>query len=175
MKKVCLFVLSLLLLLLSAEYSFAAVLTLEKIGALSTGGKMYSEWWYTGENPALSGKADPDVEVTVKVDDKSYVFDSGASGNWSVTPTNLTNGDRNVAITTDEGGSYSFKLHVGQNLPENLGGTGGSATQSTTSAPTTGSNQIIGILLASTAFITAFYFYNRNLKTSFEKNIISRI
>ena len=175
MRRICLFIITGLFSIFLTNYSLAATLTLEKIGALSTGGKMYSEWWYTGQNPTLSGKADPDVEVTVKVDDKSYVFDSDASGNWSVTPTNLTNGDRKVSITTDEGGAYSFTLHVGQNLPENLVGTGGSATQATTSAPTTGSNQLLGILLATFAFITAYFLYNRNLKPSFEKNIIRKI
>ena len=173
MRKICLFALIGLATLLIPVYSLAATLTLDKIGALSTGGKTYSEWWYTGQNPTLLGKADADVEVTVKVDDKSYVFDSDASGNWSVTPSNLTNGDRKVSVTTDEGGAYSFTLHIGQNLPENLGGS--SSTQSTTSAPVTGSNQIVALLLASLAFSTAYYLYNKNPKLSFEKNIIRKL
>lgn len=171
MRKICLFSL-ILSAFVFASPVFAATFSLDKIGSLSTQGKTYTEWWYTVANPALVGKASENSDVKIKIDSNEYTVKSNASGDWSYYPTTLTEGDRKVVVTASNG-NYAFTLHIGQNLPSNLGGTSKSTTQSTTSVPNTGSSQIIAIMSSVGLFALGYYFYNKKQLQDFEKRTVS--
>jgi hypothetical protein len=162
-----------LVFVLFVSRSYAATLQLLKIGSLDTGGKVYSEWWYTVANPLLSGKAAPTSDVTVKIESTSNTVKSDASGNWSYQAT-LPTGDHTVAISQGSE-TVSFTLHVGQNLPANLGGTTSQTTQSTSTVPLTGYNQIFAMLFGLGVILLASYFYIRgdtDRKKIFESKMI---
>lgn len=151
-----------------------ASLQLTKIGSLDLGGKMYSEWWYTGTFPTFFGTAQEDSEVTIKLNDNSYTATANSSGDWSY-PSGLPAGDHSVVIS--QGGSQiAFTLHLGQSVPSNLGGTSASSTtESTTVVPSTGIDQIAAILFGSGIILLAAYFYfwgDISRQTAFEQKII---
>jgi len=139
------------LLVFFTSTSFSAVLQVNNIGSLNTGGKVYSEWWYTGINPIITGKAAPSSVVAVKVDAASYTTTADSAGNWSYTAT-LPSGDYKISFTQGAE-TLAFTLHLGQNLPATTGQT----TQSTT--PVTGFNQIVAISLGIGVLLLATYFY----------------
>lgn len=157
MKKICLFIFCLVLgfVLLSRD-SFA--LTLDMIGALATEGHTYPEWWYTGSNPTLSGTADANATVTIAIDGSEGSATADGSGNWSYSG-NMTASDPAIVISSG-GDSYSFTLHLGQNVPSDLGSSSGT-TQSTSSVPETGSWQFITGVGASILIVLGWYLWDR--------------
>jgi hypothetical protein len=160
---------------LSFNLVFAAPFALTKIGSLDLGGNTYPEWWYTVANPTFSGTAEENSEVTITVGDDSYKTNSDGSGNWSYN-SSLANGDYDIKISQGLN-SYSFKLHLGQGLPSSMGGTESSqSTESTSSVPATGYNQIAGIGFGVGLALLASYFYisgDVDRKSLFEKRLIN--
>ena len=154
--------------------SFAATFAVTKIGALDLGGKTYPEWWYTATNPTFQGTAEASKEVTVMVNSDTHKVTSDGNGNWSYSSA-LDKGDYDIKISQGSN-SYAFKLHLGQGLPENLGGTQTSqSSQTTSSVPTTGYNQIAAIGFGLGLALLASYFYisgDVDRKVLFEKRII---
>jgi len=136
--------------------TYSATLQLTKIGALDLGGKMYSEWWYTGTNPTFYGKANSDSDVTLKVGDKSYTARSNGTGDWNYY-VELANGDYGISISQGSE-NISFKLHLGQGLPA---GVGSSAPQSTVSGgvPETGYNQTVALTFGLGIILLSSYLY----------------
>ncbi|MBN1162611.1 hypothetical protein JXA34_02595 [Patescibacteria group bacterium] len=163
---------SLILLLLAKTY--AADFSLTEIGALNTGGATYSDWWYTGVNPTLTGTGEADTEVKVKVDGDSHETTADGSGNWSLSLT-LAAGDYSIELSQGDD-SYSFTLHLGQNLPADLGGSGTSETsESTGTVPETGFNQFIGVTMSAGVLLLGFYLYvwgNPKVQAAIEKRLI---
>ena len=162
----------LLLALIIQPFTFSATLQLTKIGALDTGGMMYTEWWYTGVNPTLAGKAVASSTVTVDVGETDYSATANSAGDWSV-GTSLKAGDYNIVITQGSE-SYTFTLHLGQNLPSGVSGTG-ETSQSTSTVPETGFNQMVALSFGSGIALLASYLYissDANKKTAFEKKIL---
>lgn len=172
MKKLALFLLTASL-FLNFYVSNAASLSLTNIGALSTNGALYDEWWYSATNPTLKGTANDNKDVKVVIDEKEYNTKADSSGKWSLATT-LAQGDYDISISSD-GENYSFTLHNGQSLPNQIGG-GADATQSsqsTTPVPITGANQVAAIIMASGTSLLALYYikYGReNALQSFERN-----
>lgn len=166
MFKVCLS--ALFAVLFCSAVVYAGTLTLDQIGALSTNGKMYSEWWYTGTNPVLSGKDSSNSKITITIDNVSYNVKADSSGNWLYSPTTISSGDHKISIVSG-GGNISFTLHAGQNLPSSST----QSTQSTAVVPNTGSNEFFGILAFSLFAGFCMYMYRRNyVKTDFEKDVL---
>lgn len=156
--------------LIYSTISFAASLTLDKIGALDTSGKKYNQWWYTGTNPTLSGKVEDSQKVKVTIDSKTFETNANSSGKWSLA-TSMAVGKHDVKITAGEE-SYSFVLNIGSALPDFLGGTT-STSQSTSSVPQTGSHQVYFLIIAMYLVILGIYFYYKNTAQSdFEKKIL---
>lgn len=153
------------------SFSYSATLSVTKIGNLDLSGKMYSEWWYTGTNPTFYGTASPNSEVTVTLGTETFKTTSAASGLWSHSAT-LASGDYDVSFAQGAE-KISFKLHLGQPLPENLGSTGQQASQSTT--PSTGFDQIVYMCLGAGILLLATYFYiigDPRRKSVFEAKIL---
>lgn len=170
MLKKATFLLTLFSALVFSASVYAGTLQLTNIGAVATGGKMYTEWWYTNVNPKLTGQASSNAEVTVKIDETEDKVNADGSGAWSFSPTTLNEGDHNVSITA-ESETYAFVLHIGSDVP-----TQESTTQeSTSSVPETGSNQI-AYLIAISVLITSAYLYHvkskKLLLKSFEKDAV---
>ncbi|HDQ88768.1 MAG TPA: hypothetical protein ENN92_01315 [candidate division WWE3 bacterium] len=164
MKKTCLFLLALLI-TLNTSSVFAATFTLDKIGTLVTNGQRYTEWWYSGSTPALSGTSAAGTEVTVAFDDASSTVTTGTDGNWTHTPASLETGDYAVVISTDTD-SYSFTLHLGQTMP--TGGTTGSVSETTQSTvPDTGVAQVFAILGGGTALVVGWYLLSNKKDSAF--------
>ena len=92
---------------------------LKNIGSLDTKGVSYSEWWYSTENPNLSGITTAGDTVTVTIDGNSNAATVDASGNWSYLPSSLTTGDHQVSISGGAG-SVAFTLHITSNIPSNV-------------------------------------------------------
>lgn len=97
----------------------AAGFQLESIGSLDTTGYQYPEWWYSGDNPTLSGTASPNATITVTINDTPQTVTADANGTWSA-PTTLTTGDHTIILTSDSG-NYTFTLHIGSAMPEGVG------------------------------------------------------
>jgi Big-like domain-containing protein len=107
------------LFLLIASPALASGFQLQYIGGLDTQGATYSEWWYSTENPSLSGITTAGDSVSVTIDGTANSATVDASGNWSYSPSTLTAGDHTVAIT-GSAGSLSFTLHIGSTIPANV-------------------------------------------------------
>lgn len=173
----------LLVTLISLSFSsiaFLASLSLTKIGALNTNGSVYSEWWYTKENPTLSGTAETGASVAITIDDASSSVTADSSGVWSFSSTTLLNGDHTVKISSS-GNEYSFTLHVGSTVPADVGSsssgsssTNGSDTtpQTTSAVPETGFDQLFPMLISAGLIGFGVYFYkSQNAKGVFEREI----
>lgn len=104
---------------LLASPALASGFQLKYIGGLNTQGVAYSEWWYSTENPSLSGITTAGDSVSVTIDGTAGSATVDGSGNWSYSPTSLTAGDHTVAITGGAG-SMSFTLHIGSSIPTNV-------------------------------------------------------
>jgi hypothetical protein len=160
-----------ILLLGFISMSFSATLSVTKIGNLDLAGKMYSEWWYTATNPTFYGQAAPNTEVTVTIGSDSFKTNAAADGSWSYS-TSLTAGDYDLSFAQGEE-KITFKLHLGQPLPDSLGGAGSQGSQSAT--PSTGYNQLVSISLGAGVLLLATYFYIRGdprRKSVFEAKIL---
>lgn len=132
--------LSLAVLVLVSPSSVLA-LTLDNIGASqTTNGNPGSQWWYTGANPTLSGTAEPSSVVTVVIDSISDTTLAFADGNWSYTPTTLTEGEHTVSITAD-GETIAFTLNIGQDSSELTTTSQSTSSASTQTLPVSGSTE----------------------------------
>lgn len=168
MRKICL-ALALLLLTPFAFKVFAATLTLDKIGALSTDGKVYSEWWYTGTDPVISGQVESGKSVNINVDGTSVSVTADSQGLWAYY-LEAGSGDHIITITS-EGESLSFTLHLGQPLPTS--GTSSESSETTTPVPETGVSQVLLITLSLMLMTAGWYLYeNKSVKKSFEEAVI---
>jgi hypothetical protein len=148
---------SILLLLTLFRYSFAATLQLTKIGALDLGGKTYQEWWYTGTNPTFYGKAAVSSKVDLKIGETTFSTTSNTTGDWSYAAT-LAAGEHKIVITQGAE-SLSLTLHLGENVPANVGATTTESTQAATTVPTTGFNQYVALSFSFGVILLATYFY----------------
>lgn len=91
---------------------FASGFQLKAIGALDVTGAVSKEWWYSNANPRLSGITPAGSTVTVKIDSVDYSATVDGSGNWTYSPTTLSDGDHAVVISSSAG-SQTFTLHIG--------------------------------------------------------------
>jgi hypothetical protein len=136
----------------TASNLFAASFSLTKIGTLDTQGKQYSQWWYSGNNPTLTGTADPSAQVTVTIDSQSNTATANSSGNWSYTLVSLSSGEHKIQLASGSQ-SYSFTLTTGGDVPAST-----STSSALTQLPVTGS--IIGliflVIIASIVVIFGF-------------------
>jgi hypothetical protein len=153
------------------SFSFSATLSVTKIGNLDLAGKMYTEWWYTASNPTFYGKASPNSEVSIIIGAETFKTMSSSDGSWSY-GTSLASGDYDISFAQGQE-KITFKLHLGQPLPDNLGSSGTQASQSTT--PSTGFDQLVFISLGAGVLLLATYFYIRGdprRKSVFEARIL---
>jgi len=123
-------------------------ITVDTIGSSQvTTGNPGTDWYYTSQNPLLTGTATAGSSVSIKIDETTYPITADSSGNWTYAPTTLTTGDRTVAVTGD-GQTLSFTMHIGQSVPSTT-----STSTSTVSAqqtlPVTGAIENTLLLLGS--------------------------
>jgi len=179
MKNTCLKSLFLLVVLLSLVITptlYAASLTLTHIGGLATNGATYSEWWYSGTNPLLKGTAGEDAEVVISVNTENHAVTADSSGYWSY-QTSLTAEDYTIAINSG-GEGYSFTLHAGQSMSSGDAVSTAETTQSTTTVPPTGYNQIAGILGGSTLALAGVYVFlqgRKSTKKAYAKEVLKTL
>lgn len=166
-------------LVLVIPYLLAASLSLTQIGSLSTGGAMYSEWWYTETNPSLTGMAEAGASVAIDIDGTVTNVTADSSGTWTTTTT-MDASDHAVKLTSGSE-TYSFTLHAGQDFP---GDTTTSTTtttatqQSTSTVPSTGFNQLAGVLLSTTSLALAFvtYLNGKSMKKeAYAKTVLKKL
>ena len=142
MKKIFLS-LNLTLLAFTLAITPAFAFTLDSIGSSTYTTQTITEWWYTGQNPTLSGTAAASSAISITIDSTAFSTTADASGNWTYTPTTLTTGDHTVSLTGD-GQTVSFTIHIGQNVPADLGTT---STSTGSAMPVSGSvSQTLAIL-----------------------------
>lgn len=144
--------------------AFSASLTLDKIGALSTSGHRYSEWWYTGTAPILQGTAPAGLEVSVSVDDTTTKVTSNESGTWTYALTGLSSGDYKIVLSV-EGDSYAFTLHLGQSLPASIGGSVSETSQST--VPDTGLAQVFAVSAGLVSLALGAFMFSKKKDSAF--------
>ncbi|HLD51099.1 hypothetical protein A3K34_01755 [candidate division WWE3 bacterium RIFOXYC1_FULL_40_10] len=171
-KKLLSLILSLILLAYPVVHTFAADFALTKIGAMDLGGKMYSEWWYTGTFPTFFGTGTPDATIVLTMQGDSYQTKVNSSGDWSYS-TNLPKGDFPIELVQDTQ-KISFTLHLGQSVPTTTPATT-TTPETTSTVPDTGIDQIASIAFASGIILLAGYFYfwgDTRRHTSFEQKII---
>jgi hypothetical protein len=137
------------LFLLPFNLVFASGFQLTQIGNMNVTGAVSGDWWYTGENPVLSGKAPANDTVTINIDGNSESATADENGNWYYAPSTLTSGDHEIILTSNAG-TLVFTLHAGQGLPEGVGG--GSAN--TVETPVAGNWELTVLLLTAGIAIT---------------------
>lgn len=165
------YLVTLIALFFSFSYASAAGLELQKIGALDLGGKMYSEWWYTGTNPTFVGLADIGSTVNVKIGETQYTSTPDAAGAWSLATT-LEKGDYNIEITQGES-KIIFVLHLGQSMPSGIITSG--STPAPTEVPETGFNQYLAMSFGMGIILLSTYLYfssGSRGKTVFESRML---
>jgi len=152
-------------------------LELTNIGGLSLGGAKYTEWWYSSVAPTYSGTAKASSDVSVKVGNTTYDTKANSTGAWSVSSVDQS-GDYDVTVSGD-GTTYAFKLHLGQNVPANLGSTTSTPAITTnasgTPVPSTGSEQLVSIMFSLGVLLLSSYLYfygSQNSIAKFEKYIL---
>ncbi|MBN1263110.1 MAG: hypothetical protein JW991_02010 [Candidatus Pacebacteria bacterium] len=116
----------------------AAEFKLNSIGALDVSSQIYSQMWYTGNQPTFSGTGTNGASVSVTLDGTSYSTTVNASEQWSwLPPEALANADHNL-IFTSEGTTISFTLTTGSSGPSELGAPVSSETGTPAAMPTSG-------------------------------------
>lgn len=148
---------------------FAGSSILSNIGSMNTSAG-YSEWWYTQTNPKLSGVAAAGATVNIKINDDTYTATADSNGNWSYTPSTLTEGDHSIVISSGSD-SYSFTLHAGQALPDDMG-TGESSGSS--SVPATGFSQVMWIVVGLVLVSVGYSLNTRKLALKFFEDQMNR-
>lgn len=136
-------------------------LTLDTIGSsATTNGNPGTEWYYTAENPTLTGTAAASSTVTIAIDSTDFPVSADTTGNWSYSPSTLTTGDRLVSITGD-GQTLNFTLHVGQSTSTSTTTT--SASSSAQTLPQTGTIENTLLLFSlGTAFMLVGWKLSKN-------------
>jgi hypothetical protein len=124
-------------------------ISLTSIGTLNTAGAQYPEWWYSGENPVLTGTAPAGAQVDIAINSISSSVTADASGNWT-TATTMATGDHTVSLSTS-GSNYTFTLHAGQTAPEGMSGAGSDLPVAGSFLPTLG---LLGVGFALVLFGT---------------------
>ncbi|HOM78093.1 hypothetical protein KBG31_03425 [Patescibacteria group bacterium] len=165
MKKICLFLFSVLATFSLSASVFAATLTLDRIGSLDTAGNRYSEWWYSANSAVLSGTAADASTVSVSVDGESFSAEV-IGGAWSYTISGSEPKDYSIVLSVD-GYSYPFKLHLGKTMSSStLGGTQvPEATQST--VPDTGVAQVFALFGGIVALALGWYLFSNKKHSAF--------
>ncbi len=163
------------LLVMLSPFVLAADLSLTKIGSLSTNGAAYSEWWYTGTNPVISGTAEAgeDVEITVGSEKDTVTADS--AGNWTYSLTGT--GDVKVSLVSG-GDSYSFTIHLGQSVPTGTTKQTTPSKETTTPVPGTGSTQLFGLTAGLSMVLIGLFVYIRakkNTKEAYAKEVLKTV
>ncbi len=166
MKKICLFLIALLV-TLNFSSALAASFTLDKIGSLDTGGNRYSEWWYSANSATLSGTSTDASAVTVSVDGESSSA-TVTDGAWSHAISGTESKDYAVVISVD-GDSYEFTLHMGQLMSGATGTTGTTGVSETTQStvPDTGVAQVFAIFGGVVALATGWYLLSNKKDSAF--------
>jgi hypothetical protein len=147
-KKYIKFFIAIFFLTFAFKSAYGATLTLTKIGALDLGGKIYSEWWYTGVNPTFYGTAAAGSSVNIKIAETPFTVTADASGKWSY-PATIEKGDYAIVLSSGPE-TLAFTLHLGQTMP---------TSSSAPAIPTTGFNQFVGITFGVGIILLATYLY----------------
>jgi len=108
--------LALALTLILVSPVMAAALSVTSIGNLDTSGTFYASWWYTQENPILSGTADASASVSIDIDGTAGTTTADTLGKWSYATTTLLAGDHTVTVTSGAE-VVSFALNIGDTAP----------------------------------------------------------
>lgn len=104
-------ILFLLFFFVATTKSWAAELTLTKVGTLPTTGIDYSIIDYVGGVPMLEGTATPGAQVVIKIKSTNgYTAAASPSGIWQFVPVSLDTGANDVTITSGTK-SLSFVLN----------------------------------------------------------------
>lgn len=123
--------------------SLAQALTLDSIGASqTTGGTPGSQWWYTSNNPTLSGTAAANSTVYITIDGQTSSVTASSEGTWTYAPTTLTIGSHSISVVGD-GQTISFTLTIGQSA------TTTTATASATTLPASGTFELTVMIMAA--------------------------
>lgn len=99
-KKTLSIFLSLVIFVLFTKTSWAAYLSLTRIGTLSTVGTIETSYSYAGALPDLSGVATPGATVAITVNAVTATTSAAVSGIWIFRPTNIVGGTNTVSIAS---------------------------------------------------------------------------
>lgn len=99
---------------LFSEKVLAGGFNLKSIGKVDTSGRQISQWWYSGSQPTFSGEATSGGSVTVSIDGVEDTATVNESGNWTYSPSALSDGDHQVVLSSS-GSEISFTLTTGVN------------------------------------------------------------
>ena len=93
---------------------------IETIGSLDVQGSAYPQYWYTGTNPTITGKAPANASITATIDGTTQTVAADAAGTWSVV-TSISEGDHTITLSTESITPYTFTLTIGA-APDGVGG-----------------------------------------------------
>lgn len=111
-KKIKCFLLMFILFFLSGKNVLAGGFNLKSIGSVDTSGKQISHWWYTGSVATMKGEAISGDTVTVSIDGQESTTTTDGDGNWTYTPSGLSDGDHQIVLTSG-GSTINFTLTMG--------------------------------------------------------------
>jgi len=98
-KRITLICVFFIALTMSNVHSVWATAQLTKIGTSAITTESIKQWSYTSENPVLQGTTGPSAVVTIVIDSQTFTTTADIDGDWTYTPTTLTNGSHQVTIS----------------------------------------------------------------------------
>lgn len=146
-----------LVFVLSASVAFAATLKIVSIGGVTTGTGTLTTFTTTKTNPTFIGDAAPDATVDITIDDLTVAVTADSDGDWSYTPTALTEGAHDLEIASNLE-TVSFTLTVDTDASTTTSSSTSASTSkggvSTSSAlPTAGTTSNTVLVLAAGMFL----------------------
>ena len=142
-------------LIMSVSIALAASLAVTSIGGVAVSGTITS-FTTTDTTPTMIGTAAADATVDITIDDLIVAVAADTDGDWSYTPTILTEGDHSVEIASNLE-TLSFTLTVGSGTTttstESSTTSKGGVSTSSGELPTAGTAENTVILIAAGMFL----------------------
>lgn len=90
-----------LVLMLSAQVVLAATLSITSVGGVTLGTGTITSVITTKTSPTFIGTAAADATVDIKIDDLTVAATADNDGDWSYTPTGLSEGDHAIELSSN--------------------------------------------------------------------------
>lgn len=143
-----------LVLMLSAQVVLAATLGLTSIGGVTTGSGTLTSFTTTKTSPTFIGTAAADATVDITIDDLVVAATADSVGDWSYTPTNLSEGDHTIELSSNlETLSFTLTVDTGASSSSTTSTSSSSTSTSSATLPASGTVSNTFLVFAAGLFL----------------------